>query len=498
MPIKRRLLVSFHVIALAVLCAAAADTRMPAQQRVDFPAAPNGQSGDELSNHAFQIRYDASGLRSLERTNDLHDTDYIAANGALGRLLVRYRTAPHGDWRELRGMIMRTQTAAARSVEYVLGTFTAPLASKVSPSAERGVGGLRALNDGLVPIAPSADGRGRIDPAGAALPAPVPTFAWTTEPNEPGSGGPGTVASTRWVQYTLPTEDEVRRIEVFWLNAPQRWRLLYQADRQWKEVSAPAGYGIDVNKFTVVEFAPVKTIALRIEVVMPPRGTVSLAEWRVGPEPQLVPSTDLAVTQRFTLEGDALDWTLTLANRTTRPLEVGDLGIPLEFAERVAPPADIYTKKLIRHSFVAGHGSWVYWQRSSGQGPYLLMIPGRGTKFEYFDSSGGGTATRFGAFTPYVHAKAATGAAIASGGDWRLPATSLTLKPTESVTYSFRFLWVDDFAGVRQALFENGRFDVVVAPGMVVPADLTALVALRSRNAIAAVAPEHPAQTNVQ
>ena len=31
-----------------------------------------------------------------------HDTDYIQAGGALGRLPIRFRTTPNGDWRELR------------------------------------------------------------------------------------------------------------------------------------------------------------------------------------------------------------------------------------------------------------------------------------------------------------------------------------------------------------------------------------------------------------
>ena len=39
----------------------------------------------ELANEAFRIQYDESGIRSLRRAKDVHDTDYIAANGRLGR-----------------------------------------------------------------------------------------------------------------------------------------------------------------------------------------------------------------------------------------------------------------------------------------------------------------------------------------------------------------------------------------------------------------------------
>ena len=42
------------------------------------------------------------------------------------------------------------------------------------------------------------------------------------------------------------------------------------------------------------------------------------------------------------------------------------------------------------------------------------------TGFEYFDNSGG-------AYTPFIHAGTACPAAIAGGGNWRLPVTNLKL-----------------------------------------------------------------------
>jgi hypothetical protein len=152
----------------------------------------------------------------------------------------------------------------------------------------------------------------------------------------------------------------------------------------------------------------------------------------------------------------------------------------------------------MRHALVAGHGSWVYWQRSNGEGPYLLMTPMGATKFEYFDSSGGMTSGGPGAYTPYIHAKAASAAAIAAGGNWRLPVSSLTLAPKASITYAFRLQWVKDFAGVRDALFKEGKFDTTIVPGMVVPSDLPAMISLRTKNTISAIEPEHAGRTQVQ
>ena len=89
-----------------------------------------------LSNRAFQLQYDASGITSLKRTADVADTDYIGAGGALGRLIVRYRTTTHGDWKELREQVLtRKATAGSNEISYTLATPQPTLASKASGSA---------------------------------------------------------------------------------------------------------------------------------------------------------------------------------------------------------------------------------------------------------------------------------------------------------------------------------------------------------------------------
>jgi uncharacterized protein DUF5695 len=443
-------------------------------------AAGAADAGD-LSNDAFRIQYDAGGIRSLKRTADVHDTDYIATGGALGRLVVHYRTAPNGDWRELKELIAGPDDGTG--LHYVLGTRPPALATLCAASAPVGAGGLRALNDGVVPGPRSASpqlSRASPPPAGA----PPPLFTWS-----------GSRGSTQWVQYAFPVEQEVARTEVFWVTPPSSWRLLYEEDRQWKPVAAKGAYGVQPDVFTAVEFAPVRTGALRIEVTMAPEASVGLAEWRVGPEPAPAPARDLAVSETFRLGGDGLAWTISLANPGPRPVEIGDLAVPLSFAERTPPGrGDIYTRKLLRHALIAGHGSWAYWQRSGGDGPFLVLIPTGRTAFEYYDSSGGP-----GAYTPYIHAAAARKAAEAAGGTWRLPTTGLRLAPgAPPVTYSFRLRWAQDVPAVRNVLYEDGKLDTVVVPGMVVPVDLSARIALRTRNAIQAIEAEHPARTRIE
>jgi hypothetical protein len=124
-----------------------------------------GIAAAELSNRAFQIQYDARGIRSLKRTNDIHDTEYLAANGVLGRLLIRYRSTPNGHWRELREMASRESQSVSNSVSYQLGEHLPSLAAKSITRAEVRSRGLRALNDSQVPV------------TGAARPGPYPASA---------------------------------------------------------------------------------------------------------------------------------------------------------------------------------------------------------------------------------------------------------------------------------------------------------------------------------
>jgi hypothetical protein len=433
-------------------------------------------AADDLSNHTFRLQFDRTGVTSLRRTADVADTDYIASGSAFGRLIIRYRTSAHGDWKELRDLLWTG--SRGDEITYALGAPVRSLASKASGSAVQGVAGIRGLNDGIVPRT-SAGGRGG-GPGPVGVSTDVPLFTWT-----PGRG------PVQWVQYTFPAEEAIDRTSVFWTVAPASWRLLYQDAGQWKEVVTRGPYGRDVNAFTAVAFEPVRTMAVRIEVTLPDGAPPALAEWQIGPEPELAAASDLRAAQTFKLDGDVLTWSIVLNNATTRAIEVGDLAVPFPFAERTGARGDIYTKKLLRHALISGHGSWIYWQRANAVGPYLVMTTADDTKLEYFETANG-------VFTPYVHAAAAARAARAAGGNWRLPTSALTLAPGATVTYTFRFQWAADVHAVRDVLHAQGEVDTAVIPGMVVPTDLPAHISLRSRNTIADIVPEHPASTRIE
>ncbi len=105
-------------------------------------------------------------------------------------------------------------------------------------------------------------------------------------------------------------------------------------------------------------------------------------------------------------------------------------------------------------------------------------------------------------FYAYIHSKAAVVPQIERGGNWRQKNTSIILSPKgqsgDHVSYTFKFCFADGYDGVREMLYKNGKIDVKIAPGMTVPSDLYALVALRTKNKIESVKAEHPQKTKIE
>src|SRR5690349_18681610 len=91
-----------------------------------LPAAVEAQN---LRNGAFNIQYNDEGIVSLRRTNDVHDTEYIASGGSLGPVVARYRTSPQGDWRDISHLKLADEPTGNK-IEYRLGDRLKTLAAQ--------------------------------------------------------------------------------------------------------------------------------------------------------------------------------------------------------------------------------------------------------------------------------------------------------------------------------------------------------------------------------
>ena len=95
---------------------------------------------------------------------------------------------------------------------------------------------------------------------------------------------------TEWLCYEFPQEATVQSATVYWYDdgpwggcrVPRSWRILYQtADGKWLPVTGADNYPTDKGTACTVNFDPVKTKAVRLEVVLPSDNSAGLFEWSV-------------------------------------------------------------------------------------------------------------------------------------------------------------------------------------------------------------------------
>ncbi len=135
--------------------------------------------------------------------------------------------------------------------------------SKVSSSLPK-ARSLKAINDQYGPES-SADNN-------------YPYFHWWPKKN-----------TTEFVEYTFDRPHTVSSSKVYWYDdgpfggcrVPASYRILYQRDGQWVEVKTTSPYSIAKDSYNTVNFEPVNTTALRLEVKLPVDNSTGIHEWIV-------------------------------------------------------------------------------------------------------------------------------------------------------------------------------------------------------------------------
>ncbi|MBI1389016.1 MAG: glycoside hydrolase family 127 protein [bacterium] len=123
---------------------------------------------------------------------------------------------------------------------------------------------LYALNDQVEPSSSHAKGQ--------------PRFTWWKHKG-----------TEEWAAYQFPEAETVSAVEVYWYDdsdkggckAPASWRLSYHQNGQWLPVEARGEYGVEIDRYNQLQFTPVKTDGLRIEVQLQEDASAGILEWRV-------------------------------------------------------------------------------------------------------------------------------------------------------------------------------------------------------------------------
>jgi hypothetical protein len=251
--------------------------------------------------------------------------------------------------------------------------------------------------------------------------------------------------------------------------------------------------------------------------------------------------SSLKVTQSFKTDGKALDWDIAIDAATNAEVEIGDLAINIPVVgPRGEEPKEIFEHGFLKHQFISGNGSFIYFVRASGVPPFLIVTVKPGTKLEYFAGgfgrggaqvfvhsglSGGNekrgtwrqahTLLKLGAAGSQSNHDTASGArtflSAASVEHSNAAGISTAAEPSKvaadrnvraptvpgQVSYGFRFRWAKSYDDMREILFDEGLFDIRAVPGMTIPEDLTAKFSLHTKAKIESIDAEFPLQTKI-
>lgn len=90
--------------------------------------------------------------------------------------------------------------------------------------------------------------------------------------------------------YEFDKPYTVSKVEVYWLDfdhydgdfrVPQSWTLYYKSGNSWKEVETSDKYGVEKDKYNVVNFKPVQTTGLKISAQLQKGASGGIIEWKV-------------------------------------------------------------------------------------------------------------------------------------------------------------------------------------------------------------------------
>jgi len=93
--------------------------------------------------------------------------------------------------------------------------------------------------------------------------------------------------TTEWLQFEWPQAQTLSSVKVYWFDdtgrgechLPQSWRALYRtADGKFEPVKNANPYGLEKDGFNTVAFEPVKTTALKIEIVLQEKWSAGVQE----------------------------------------------------------------------------------------------------------------------------------------------------------------------------------------------------------------------------
>ena len=177
----------------------------------------------------------------------------------------------------------------------------------------------------------------------------------------------------------------------------------------------------------------------------------------------------------YTFQEETAAWTFGLRNEGSETVVLEDLGVEIpcssvfEWGKKAA-------NQVIGHHYIGANGSHFIFKRCDGKGPRLMLLPVGDaapeycTRMEECDNKGG--------YVFWLHSSHIRQSAEKNGAKIHIPATSTTLAPGETKTWSFVYLWADCDEDTHRKLITYGMADIRALPGLTVPIEREILLAV--------------------
>ncbi|HMV83684.1 MAG TPA: DUF5695 domain-containing protein [Blastocatellia bacterium] len=210
--------------------------------------------------------------------------------------------------------------------------------------------------------------------------------------------------------------------------------------------------------------------------------------------PTLPADCPVQITRSWALENGRLALRYELKNKTSQPLEIGALGIPMAFNNHITGRNLQQSHEICSFAdpYIGQDAGYLQVTRLSGKGPALVVVPEGKTPFEAWqllNEPMRPAQTFEGTFAWMSHSRAYAETEWKGVEQWNSP-TSATLAPNASRTYGVRFLVSDEIRNIEKTLAANNRPVAVGIPGYVLPQDLEAKLFLNSKSKVAVIAAE--------
>jgi hypothetical protein len=200
--------------------------------------------------------------------------------------------------------------------------------------------------------------------------------------------------------------------------------------------------------------------------------------------PTLPADCPLQITRTWSLDGDRLVLSFLLTNKSSAPVEIGALGMPMIFNNYITGRSLEEAHNICSFSdpAICEDAGYLQVTRLDGHGPALVVVPEGQTPFEAYNPLLNDRTERGQTFEGFyewlVHSRAYADNEWKKAQPWN-PPTSETLAPGATKTFGVKFLVAPGIQDIEKTLAANDRPVAVGIPGYILPMDLAARLFLK-------------------